>query len=179
MTRPPFRLGLLAFLFLNLLAGCQSERAAFRFAPPSRAVAIAPLAAASPAAAALPSEATTPIVVVPPASRAAKPARRANPARFPAAGTARVPRQQLSKLNRRLATIVPARRPAAAAKQARPAESGLKGIFFFFLGVTLVVLAGLAAGVAAIAGISFWLALGFVAAGLVVLGLLYALFKKK
>ncbi|RYY16418.1 MAG: hypothetical protein EOO36_11200 [Cytophagaceae bacterium] len=62
------------------------------------------------------------------------------------------------------------------------AESGLGGIGLFAIGVVLAILAGLAALVNVIFGVGFFTALGYTAAGLVVLFLLYSLFsggKKK
>lgn len=55
------------------------------------------------------------------------------------------------------------------------AENGLGRVALFFIGVVLAVLAGLAALVSLIPGVSFWGGLGLVAAGLVVLFLLYSL----
>jgi hypothetical protein len=62
------------------------------------------------------------------------------------------------------------------------AENGLGRVALFFIGVVLAVLAGLAALVSLIPGVSFWGGLGLAAAGLVVIFLLYSLFsggKKK
>ena len=166
-----------------LLTGCQSERAAFRFAPPAHRPVAAPAAAA---ARALPRPARTAAAAAAAPVAPGQQLTERLPRRHELAAkhvTAPAPqqlqRQHSAKLSPRLATRAPARHPAATAAQARPAESGLGRIFFFFLGVTLVVLAGLSAGVAALAGISFWLALGLVAGGLVVLGLLYSLLGKK
>jgi small-conductance mechanosensitive channel len=94
---------------------------------------------------------------------------------------------------RTLAPLATAKLAAPVAKQLarrfqrqRPtegtAENGLGRVALFFIGVVLAVLAGLAALVSLIPGVSFWGGLGLVAAGLVVLFLLYSLFsggKKK
>lgn len=71
-------------------------------------------------------------------------------------------------------------------RRARPtegaAENGLGRVALFFIGVVLAVLAGLAALVNLIFSVGFFTALGYTAAGLVVLFLLYSLFsggKKK
>jgi hypothetical protein len=58
------------------------------------------------------------------------------------------------------------------------AENGLGRVALFFIGVVLAVLAGLAALVNLIFGVGFFTALGYTAAGLVVLFLLYSLFSK-
>lgn len=94
---------------------------------------------------------------------------------------------------RTLAPLATAKLAAPVAKQLahrfqrqRPtegaAENGLGRVALFFIGVVLAVLAGLAALVSLIPGVSFWGGLGLVAAGLVVIFLLYSLFsggKKK
>jgi small-conductance mechanosensitive channel len=94
---------------------------------------------------------------------------------------------------RALAPLATAKLAAPVAKQLahklqrqRPtegaAENGLGRVALFFIGVVLAVLAGLAALVSLIPGVSFWGGLGLVAAGLVVIFLLYSLFsggKKK
>lgn len=77
-------------------------------------------------------------------------------------------------LRQAMATQRPHQQPAAA----KPADQGLGNIFFFLLAVVLAVLAGLAFGVAAIFSIGFWAALGYVAAGIVVLLLLRSLVRK-
>ncbi|MDO7875300.1 hypothetical protein Q5H93_11195 [Hymenobacter sp. ASUV-10] len=69
-------------------------------------------------------------------------------------------------------------RPRQQPTAAQPADQGLGKIFFFLLAVVLAVLAGLAFGVAAIFSIGFWAALGYVAAGIVVLLLLRSLVRK-
>jgi uncharacterized membrane protein YdfJ with MMPL/SSD domain len=62
------------------------------------------------------------------------------------------------------------------------AESGLGGIGLFVIGVVLALLAGLGALVNVIFSVGFFTGVGYAAAGLVVLFLLYSLFsggKKK
>ena len=80
-------------------------------------------------------------------------------------------------LTQKLAQRLPRRHATEGA-----AESGLGGIGLFAIGVVLAILAGLAALVNVIFGVGFFTALGYTAAGLVVLFLLYSLFsggKKK
>ncbi|OGX90243.1 hypothetical protein BEN49_07285 [Hymenobacter coccineus] len=71
------------------------------------------------------------------------------------------------------------RAAGALAHTQRTAENGLGRVALFFIGVTLAVLAGLAALVNFIFGVGFFTALGYTAAGLVVLYLLYKLFSPK
>ncbi|MGI4883625.1 MAG: hypothetical protein ACRYFR_01540 [Janthinobacterium lividum] len=74
----------------------------------------------------------------------------------------------------------PHRRAAGAlARTQRTTEAGLGRTVLFILGVVLAVLAGLAALVNVIFGVGFFTALGYTAAGLVVLYLLYTLFSPK
>ena len=78
---------------------------------------------------------------------------------------------------KRLAQRLQQRHPTEGA-----AENGLGNIGLFAIGVVLAVLAGLAALVNLIFGVGFFTAVGYTAAGLVVLFLLYSLFsggKKK
>jgi len=77
-----------------------------------------------------------------------------------------------------LRPVIATKRPQPQPAAARPADQGLGKIFFFLLAVVLAVLAGLAFGVAAIFSIGFWAALGYVAAGIVVLLLLRSLVRK-
>ncbi|RZK17331.1 MAG: hypothetical protein EOO56_18170 [Hymenobacter sp.] len=74
---------------------------------------------------------------------------------------------------KRLSQRIQRQRPTEGA-----AESGLGGIALFAVGVVLAVLAGLAALVNVIFNLGFFTALGYTAAGLVVLVLLYVLFSK-
>jgi len=158
-----------------LLAGCRSEQVAFQFqpAPASSYAAGAPLASSPPALAAAP------------ASAAPQPA----PANSPDAQAARALRPR--RLAAALHTLPPATLAALAAPtraaQRLPqhlhrrhategaAESGLGRVALFFIGVVLAVLAGLAALVNLIFSVGFFTALGYTAAGLVVLALLYML----
>lgn len=75
-----------------------------------------------------------------------------------------------------------AKRLAHRLQRQRPtegvAENGLGRVALFFIGVVLAVLAGLAALVNLIFSVGFFTALGYTAAGLVVLFLLYSLFSK-
>ncbi|RYY19146.1 MAG: hypothetical protein EOO36_06430 [Cytophagaceae bacterium] len=85
----------------------------------------------------------------------------------------------LAKLATAGLTAPVARRLAQQLHRPRPtegaAESGLGRVALFFIGVVLAVLAGLAALVNVIFGVGFFTALGYTAAGLVVLFLLYSL----
>lgn len=69
----------------------------------------------------------------------------------------------------------PLLRQRATAGPARTTESGLGGIGLFFIAVVLGLLAGLGALVSVIFGTGFFTGVGFAAAGLVVLFLLYSL----
>ncbi|MFD1467738.1 hypothetical protein ACFQ48_05850 [Hymenobacter caeli] len=71
------------------------------------------------------------------------------------------------------------RAAGALARTQRTTEAGLGRTVLFILGVVLGVLAGLAALVNLIFGVGFFTALGYTAAGLVVLYLLYNLFSPK
>lgn len=71
---------------------------------------------------------------------------------------------------RRLAQHLRRRRPTEGV-----AENGLGRVGLFFIGVVLAIVAGLAALVDVIFSVGFFTALGYAAAGLVVLGLLYLL----
>lgn len=160
---------------LSMLAGCRSERVAFDFGRPVYAQPVAePLTTPEPAA----QPTTTADSTVHSAALsivARHPARRQPQlvvsSLVPAKAAPKAVRQALHQL-----TPMKQRRPSAAA--ARPAENGLKNIFFFALGVVLLVLAGLAWAVSAIFSIGFWAALGYVAAGIVVLLLLRSLVRK-
>jgi O-antigen/teichoic acid export membrane protein len=70
-----------------------------------------------------------------------------------------------------------ARRPHLGRRHATEgaAENGLGRVALFFIGVTLALLAGLAALFALIPGVSFWGGLGLAVGALVVLFLLYSL----
>ncbi len=157
-----------------LLAGCRGEQVAFQFRPaPATAVAMAPAALGASAAAVLPAPAAVaPLVAVVPAT---KPAKRVRTHRLAAAlnalpdnalAIAKTPTLAGLKLTQHLG-----RRHATEGA----AERGLGRVALFFIGVTLAVLAGLAALVNVIFSVGFFTALGYTAAGLVVLFLLYAL----
>jgi hypothetical protein len=163
-----------------LLAGCHSAQVVTR---PAMAVA-EPLATAP--AVPLDSSLTATITASRPAiasSVAAAPVAAIQPQAQPAtllrpAKTGRaLPR--LAALNiatpvtKQLAHKLQRQRPTEGA-----AENGLGRVALFFIGVVLAVLAGLAALVNLIFGVGFFTALGYTAAGLVVLFLLYSLFSK-
>lgn len=164
------------FLVLSCLAGCRSERVVFDFKPiPStvHATAVAPPVAVT--------EPATPAVTVANNTAAESPAP-ARPAQASAATVTRAPAHSAkasAKLPKQLLRQVMAvQRPHQQPVAARPADQGLGKIFFFLLAVVLAVLTGLAFGVAAIFSIGFWAALGYVAAGIVVLLLLRSLIRK-
>ncbi|NML67570.1 hypothetical protein HHL22_20405 [Hymenobacter sp. RP-2-7] len=69
----------------------------------------------------------------------------------------------------------PLLRQRATAGPAHTTENGLGGIALFFLAVVLGLLAGLGALVSVIFGTGFFTGVGFAAAGLLVLFLLYSL----
>jgi len=160
-----------------LLAGCRGEQVAFQFQPaPATSVPVA----------ARPAIASTLTTVVPAAATIENPT-----ASQPA--TLLKPTKQLRP--RRLAAALKALPPSTLATLAAPArasqqltqhlgrrhategaaESGLGRVALFFIGVTLAVLAGLAALVNLIFSVGFFTALGYTAAGLVVLFILYSL----
>jgi uncharacterized membrane protein len=160
-----------------LLAGCRGEQVAFQFQPApamSVPVAVVPAPASAQettAAAALPTE----ILVASRPATAPSLAHQVRPRRLAAALKALPPSA--------LATLVA---PARASQQLTQhlgrrhategaAESGLGRVALFFIGVTLAVLAGLAALVNLIFSVGFFTALGYTAAGLVVLFILYSL----
>lgn len=166
-----------------LLASCHSAQVALK----PQATVSEPLAASAPT---VPLDSTLAATVV--ATR---------PATGAAAATALPPTQRLQSQQRpHRAGPVPALLSLAKAANVAPAtkrltqriqrqhptegtaENGLGRVALFFIGVVLAVLAGLAALVNVIFGVGFFTALGYTAAGLVVLFLLYSLFsggKKK
>lgn len=155
-----------------LLASCHSAQVALKLQAPVAE----PLAASAPT---VPPDSTLTATVV-----AAVPARAATAtASLPAPSPMRLPRASTLPALVRLAktaTAVPAtQRLAQRLQRQRPtagaAENGLGRIALFFIGVALAVLAGLAALVNVIFGVGFFTALGYTAAGLVVLFLLYSL----
>jgi hypothetical protein len=163
-----------------LLAGCRSEQ-----------LVLSPPAATSQPTAAAPSFlADTTLTATVAATRPAL------PAAVPAGNTLRQPHHSPRRASAPKLALPPvaklfiaapvAKRLAQHLRQRRPtegvAESGLGQIGFFAIGVVLAILAGLAALVNVIFGVGFFTALGYTAAGLVVLVLLYSLFsggKKK
>ena len=171
MTR--FRAGV-GPLVVGLLAGCQSSRPAFLFAP------AAPYAATTRPALAVP-VAAAPVAALPAAP--AQASTKGSPvARQPGPGLRRARVAAPAAAPVVLATVVPAGAEAAPAVAHRPhratartAENGLGGIALFFIGVALALLAGLGALVALIPGVSFLGGVGLAAAGLLVIFLLYSL----
>ena len=157
-----------------LLAGCRSEQVAFQFQPAAATLAVsggvgtkaiispAPATSFVPRAVAPVAEAlvVAPSVLAKPAAPR-RPALAARLARVAAAPVART--QQLARHLKR--------RPATEGT----AENGLAGVALFFVGVALAVVAGLGALVNLIFGVGFFTGVGYAAAGLVVLALLYSL----
>ena len=163
------------FLACLVLASCRSEQVAFQFQPGTAYA--APLAGK---AMPVPASLSANITLAQDSPDAAIPA--------PDASTASARSPQPLRPTKRLAQWLPplaqAGAPVLAVRQLarlrRPttegvAEAGLGRVALFFIGVTLAVLAGLAALVNVIFGVGFFTALGYTAAGLVVLGLLYLL----
>lgn len=156
-----------------LLAGCRGEQVAFQFQPAApTAVALAP-APASLAPALTPTDTLAVLaspsqpVVAPRASRASM--RRRTTALAPLAPVlvrAAAPSRAVRRLAQRLH-----RRPTTEGQ----AESGLGQIGLFAIAVVLGILAGLGALVNVIFGVGFFTGVGYAAAGLVVLFLLYSL----
>ncbi len=157
-----------------LLAGCRSEQVAFQFRPAtatlaaSRGVGAEAVALPAPATPSAPPVATPLAEAVVLATAApAKPAALRRPAL--AARLARVavmPVVQTQRLARHLG-----RRHATEGA----AENGLAGVVLFFIGVALAVVVGLGALVNLIFSVGFFTGVGYAAAGLVVLALLYSL----
>jgi hypothetical protein len=172
----------LLFLAGVVLAGCRSEQVAFQFQPGASSQAMAHVA--MPTDPALAAEVRVAPAVAAPASSLPPLQRRSHPQRqeqrvttvassllLPATTPQRTAKQRL------LPHFLPKQRATSGA-----AESGLGRVALFFIGVVLGLLAGLAALVNVIFGVGFFTALGYTAAGLVVLFLLYKLFsggKKK
>jgi len=170
-----------------LLAGCRSEQLVFQ-TPPATA---APVAATAPRVL-LDSTLTATVAVARPLAPTAEPVAHPVPA-SPAVATqpaaprpsrqAKLPLPALSKVlfakpvAKQLAHRLRQRHSTEGA-----AESGLGGIGLFVIGVVLALLAGLGALVNVIFSVGFFTGVGYAAAGLVVLFLLYSLFsggKKK
>jgi hypothetical protein len=160
-----------------LLAGCRGEQVAFQFQPaPATSVPVA----ATPAKVSV--QATAATEDLSPENSAAdqpttplKPAKQLRPRRLAVALKA-LPQSTLATLaaptraSQQLAQHLGRRHATEGA-----AESGLGRVALFFIGVTLAVLAGLAALVNLIFSVGFFTALGYTAAGLVVLFILYSL----
>jgi hypothetical protein len=160
-----------------LLAGCRGEQVAFQFQPaPATSV---PVAAAPAPAGAQTTAATTALTNENPAASQPttplKPAQQLRPRRLAAALKA-LPQSTLATMaaptraSQQLAQHIGRRHATEGA-----AESGLGRVALFFIGVTLAVLAGLAALVNLIFSVGFFTALGYTAAGLVLLFILYSL----
>ncbi len=159
------------FLACLVLAGCRSEQVAFQFQPGTAYS--APVASqVVPVPAALSANIT--LAQNPPVATDPAPAAPARPHQ---------PRRPARRLAQLLPPLARASAPMLAVRRLTPrrpttegaAEAGLGRVALFFIGVTLAVLAGLAALVNVIFGVGFFTALGYTAAGLVVLGLLYLL----
>jgi hypothetical protein len=160
-----------------LLAGCRGEQVAFQFqpAPPTSVpIAATPAVADIQAAATLAASAPENLAASQPTT-SLEPAKPLRPRRLAAAlkalpqstlATLAAPTRASQHLTQHLG-----RRPATEGA----AESGLGRVALFFIGVTLAVLAGLAALVNLIFSVGFFTALGYTAAGLVVLFILYSL----
>ncbi|AMJ64140.1 hypothetical protein AXW84_00840 [Hymenobacter sp. PAMC 26628] len=173
---------------LSLLVSCRSEQVAFQFTTP---VGQGPGDLARTPRPAPPVATETP-AAVPAAAVTATPAAVAAvgaPARKSFGRSVRSQAQHLLALSplahpvaapEAPAQLRPHRRAAGAlARTQHTAEAGLGRTVLFILGVVLAVLAGLAALVNLIFGVGFFTALGYTAAGLVVLYLLYTLFSPK
>lgn len=172
-------------LALGLLAGCRSEQVAFTFSTPVGAGPGALARAARPAPpAAEPLPATVPVAEVEAVPAGAPEAAVVPPVAQYFGGRQRVAlASALRPAALPLTTLLrlrPHRRATGAlARTQHTTEAGLGRTVLFILGVVLGVLAGLAALVNLIFGVGFFTALGYAAAGLVVLFLLYELFAPK
>ncbi|QKG54257.1 hypothetical protein [Hymenobacter sp. BRD67] len=159
----------LVLAIAGLASSCQSSRPSFSFQPvPSQTVVASPVSVpvgptSEPAPEAAPVLTTTAHHM----SASARPLRRAAP----------------EAPLRHLAAVVTGHqlmpRPGRKPTTEGAAESGLGRVALFFIGVIAVVLAGLAALVNLIFSVGFFTALGYTAAGLVVLALLYLLVSGK
>ena len=164
-----------------LLAGCRGEQVAFQFQPATATsvpLAAAPQGGVSPEVTVV--AAARPAIGAQAAGTTPAPPRRLRPRQVVAALRA-LPPSTLATL----ATAGPtpasqqwaARRPHLGRRHATEgaAENGLGRVALFFIGVTLALLAGLAALFALIPGVSFWGGVGLAVGALVVLFLLYSL----
>ncbi|MGI4740888.1 MAG: hypothetical protein ACRYG7_37440 [Janthinobacterium lividum] len=163
-----------------LLASCHSEQVVLQ----AQSAVSEPITTASTPTIFLDSTLTATVVAARPATADYTPA--ALPTKPPKHQAPPVPRLHRAGILQPLATLAKAAVVAPSARQLahrlprpRPtegtAESGLGRVALFFIGVVLAVLAGLAALVNVIFGVGFFTALGYTAAGLVVLFLLYSL----
>jgi hypothetical protein len=165
-----------------LLAGCRSEQLVFQTQPAASALiastapkVLADTTLMATVATARPLEAAatiTPRITPAPASAAAALQPVAPRLRHKAAF-------QLPALSKVLIAKPVAKKLAHRLRQRSTegaAESGLGGIGLFVIGVVLALLAGLGALVDVIFGVGFFTGVGYAAAGLVVLFLLYSLF---
>ena len=154
-----------------LLAGCRSEQVAFQFRPAAATLAVSGGVGAAPVAP--PALAAAPVAYPPVEAVVVAPATPVPPAtpRRPALA-ARLARVAVAPMVRtqRLARHLGRRHATEGA-----AESGLGGIGLFFIGVVLAIVAGLGALVNVIFSVGFFTGVGYAAAGLVVLALLYSL----
>ena len=169
-----------------LLAGCRSEQLVFQTPP----TASTPVVAAAPRVLTDTTLMAT-VAVARPLAPAAPAAPRAVPTSPAAAAQPAAPlpyhtKVKLPALTKILITKPVAKQLAHRLRQLRStegaAESGLGGIGLFVIGVVLALLAGLGALVNVIFSVGFFTGVGYAAAGLVVLFLLYSLFsggKKK
>jgi len=159
-----------------LLASCHSQQVAFQFQPATTAsvpVAAAP-AGASPEIPVIAAAAPAKTTAAPSPTPAPKPAKR--PPNVLAAALQALPRRTLATLaaparaSQQLSQHIGRRHATEGA-----AENGLGRVALFFIGVALAVVAGLAALLALIPGVSFWGGLGLAVAALLVVFLLYSL----
>jgi hypothetical protein len=168
-----------------LLAGCRSEQVVLQ----SQSVASAPLVATAPGAWA--DTALTATVAAPRALGPATAIATAKTPSHPAAPTrlATMPHRAVAPklpMLEKLLVVKPLTKKLTHRLRQRStegvAENGLGRIGLFFIGVVLALLAGLGALVNVIFSVGFFTGVGYAAAGLVVLFLLYSLFsggKKK
>jgi hypothetical protein len=138
-------------------------------APAGASPEIIVVAAAAPAA-------TT---VAPGTTPSSKPAKRLHPSRLAAVLSVLPPSALASlaapvKASQQLSQHIGRRHATEGA-----AENGLGRVALFFIGVVLAVVAGLAALLALIPGVSFWGGLGLAVAALLVLFLLYSVVSHK
>ncbi len=166
-----------------LLAGCRSEQLVFQTQP----ITAASRTAAVPSTL-TDSTLTATVVAARPLEPAATAAPRSAPASTASASLPVGPRPQHTASLRlpalsKVFIAKPVAKQLAHRLQKRhstegAAESGLGGIGMFVIGVVLALLAGLGALVNVIFSVGFFTGVGYAAAGLVVLFLLYSLFSR-